>query len=441
MHIRSFLAFTLFALALGVQAQEDNNPPAGFTALFNGTDLSGWWGEKTTDPRKYMAMEADAFAAKKAKSLADIKAHWRAENGDLVNDGKGLYLTTDKYYGDFEFFVDYNAAAKGDSGVYLRGIPQVQIWDYTKEGGKWKHGADKGSGGLWNNRKGMAGKDPAVLADKPFGEWNRLRIVMVGERVTVWLNGKRVVDHARLDNYYNRKIPVPRTGPIQLQTHGGAISWRNVFIREIAGDEANKILAAGGPEKDSPEDFTTLFNGKDFAGWKGPTQNYQIVDGSIMCQKGKGGTIYTEDVYADFQVRLEFKLPPGGNNGLALRYPGSGDTAYVGMCELQVLDNTHPKYGKLDKRQYHGSAYGQAAAHLGYLREVGEWNYQEVTVTGSTIKVELNGTIITNADLSKIKEFMYKPEKFKGRTNTEGHFGLAGHSDPVQFRNISIKKL
>jgi hypothetical protein len=441
MYARPLFALATLAFALAAAAQENNQPPAGFTALFNGSDLSGWWGEKTTDARSYMAMEEEAFAKKKAASLKDIQAHWRAENGELINDGKGLYLTTDKYYGDFEFLVDYNTVAKADSGVYLRGVPQVQIWDYTKEGGKWNIGADKGSGGLWNNRKGMAGKDPLVLADKPFGEWNRLRVIMVGERVSIWLNGKLVVDHARLDNYYNRKIPVPRTGPIQLQTHGGAIRWRNVFVREIPATEANQILANDGPEKAAPEGFTSLFNGKDFSGWQGPTQNYQVVDGSIMCQAGKGGTIYTDAVYADFQVRFEFKLPPGGNNGLAIRYPGHGDTAYVGMCELQVLDNTAPKYAKLDKRQYHGSAYGQAAAHLGYLRPVGEWNYQEVTVAGSHIKVELNGTVITDADLSEIKEFMYDAAKFKGRTNTEGHFGFAGHSDPVRFRNISIKKL
>ncbi|MFT5131169.1 MAG: hypothetical protein ACI8W8_004805, partial [Rhodothermales bacterium] len=316
-----------------------------------------------------------------------------------------------------------------------------QIWDYTKEGGKWKIGADKGSGGLWNNPKGSAGKDPLVLGDKPFGEWNALRVLMVGERVSVWLNGKLVVDHARMDNYYNRKIPMPRMGPIQLQTHGGKIRWRNVFVREIPAEEANQILATGGPDKAAAEGFNSVFNGRDLAGWKGPVENYQVVDGAIGCLAGKGGTIFTEDVYADFQARLEFKLPPGGNNGLAIRYPGSGNAAYGGMCELQVLDNTHPKYAKLDKRQYHGSAYGQVAAHVGYLRPVGEWNFQEVTVTGSHIKVELNGTVIVDADLRTVKEFMDKAEKYKGRMNTEGHFGFAGHSDPVQFRNIAIKKL
>ena len=172
------------------------------------------------------------------------RQHWSVEGEELVNDGHGMYLTTEKNYGDFELLVDYKTVAKADSGIYLRGIPQVQIWDYSKEGGKWNIGADKGSGGLWNNSKGAPGKDPSVLADKPFGEWNSFRIVMVGERVSIWLNGKLVVNHVRLENYFNRKGPLPRTGPIQLQTHGGEIRWRNVFIREIGTEEGNKLLAS-----------------------------------------------------------------------------------------------------------------------------------------------------------------------------------------------------
>ncbi len=139
-------------------------------------------------------------------------------------------------------------------------------------------------------------------------------------------------------------------------------------------------------------------------------------------------------------VRLEFKVPAGGNNGLAIRYPGQGDTAYSGMCELQVLDDSSPKYAKLDPRQYHGSVYGMVAAHRGYQRPVGDWNFQEVTVKGSTIKVELNGSVIVDADVSKVTEFMGgKPHP--GMTRASGSFGFAGHSDPVQFRNIRIRKL
>ena len=154
----------------------------------------------------------------------------------------------------------------------------------------------------------------------------------------------------------------------------------------------------------------------------------------------KGGTIYTKEEYSDFIARLEFKLPPGGNNGLAIRYPGKGDTAYVGMCELQVLDDSAAQYATLDPRQYHGSAYGMVPAHRGYQRPVGEWNYEEVTVKGSTIKVELNGTMILNTDLSKVTDYMAK-SAHPGKERTSGYFGFAGHNDPVMFRNIAIKRL
>ncbi len=106
-----------------------------------------------------------------------------------------------------------------------------------------------------------------------------------------------------------------------------------------------------------------------------------------MCKPEQGGTIYYNKELTDFAARLEFRLPPGGNNGLAIRYPGEGDTAYVGMCELQILDDSTTKYGKLDPRQYHGSAYGMVPAKVGYQRPVGLWNFQEVTVKGSKIKV------------------------------------------------------
>jgi hypothetical protein len=163
----------------------DPQPPKGFTALFNGKDLSGWHGMPHFDPYKLAAMKEDERKAQIEKWTEDAKQHWTVENGDLVNDGNGAYLTTDKDYGDIELYVEYKTVPKADSGIYLRATPQVQIWDYTKEGGKWSLGADKGSGGLWNNRPGSPGKDPLVLADKPFGQWNRFHILMVGERVTV----------------------------------------------------------------------------------------------------------------------------------------------------------------------------------------------------------------------------------------------------------------
>jgi len=428
-----FVALTLLQLC-GAPA-EGATPPPGFTTLFNGRDLADWRGGDTFDHRQWLALPEAERSARNAEWTADMRKHWRAENGELVNDGQGKYATTEKDYGDFELLVEYRTVAKADSGIYLRGCPQVQIWDFTEKE-KFEIGAGKGSGGLWNNSPAAPGKDPLVLADKPFGQWNQFRIVMVGARVSVWLNGQLVVNHALMENYYDRKTPVPPKGPIELQTHGGEIRWRNIFLREIPADEANAILARHGAEG-----FQAVFNGKDLDGWAGPVNEYEIKEGAIVCKPDKGGTLYTKEQYADFVARLEFRLPAGGNNGLAIRYPGEGDTAYGGMCELQVIDdsNAEKKYGPLDPRQFHGSAYGMVAAHRGYQRPVGEWNFQEVTVRGSTIKVELNGTMILDTDLSQVTEYMAN-SAHPGKGRKSGHFGFAGHNDPVAFRNIQIKK-
>ncbi|MBL9129401.1 MAG: DUF1080 domain-containing protein [Verrucomicrobiales bacterium] len=417
-------------------------PPPGFTPLYNGKDLSGWWGLETEDPAKWMALPADAFAKKKAASLEDIKKHWSAQGEELVNDGHGLYLTTEKNYGDFELVLEYKTVAGADSGVYLRAIPQVQIWDSTEAGKKWGGdlGAELGSGGLWNNSKGKPGKNPLIHADKPFGEWNKFRVVMIGERVSVELNDKVVVDHARLENYFDRKSPVPKAGPIQLQTHGGEIRWRNLFVREISAEEANAILRA----KDRAAGYYPIFSAATgLKGWEGPVAEYDIVGGALRCKPGKGGTIfYKAEEYADFTALLEFKLPPGGNNGLAIRYPGTGDAAYSGRCELQVLDDNYEKATghKIDARQAHGSAYGMAAAHRGFQRPPGEWNYQRVTVHGSRIEVELNGTRILDTNLADVSEYMAN-SPHPGKDRKSGYFGLAGHADPVEFRQIEVRPI
>ena len=431
-------AAALLAQLAPARAAEDN-----WIQLFNGTDLTGWRGGSTFDHRKLLAMPEEERAKQLAKWTATLtavnkdtgKPHWYAEKGELVNDGFGDYATTEKDYGDFELRVDYKTVPKADSGIYLRGVPQVQIWDSTEEA-KFNLGANKGSGGLWNNSPGAAGKDPLVLADAPFGQWNEFRILMVGARVSVTLNGQLVVDHATMENFYDRKTAVPPKGPIELQTHGGEIRWRNVKLREIGSEEANRILAGKGEQG-----FESIFNGRDLSGWEGPVENYEVKDGAIVCKPEKGGTIYTKDEYENFMVRLEFKVPPGGNNGLAIRYPGKGDTAYAGMCELQVLDDNYEKVrGKIDARQAHGSAYGMVAAQRGYQHPVGEWNFQEVTVNGSKIKVELNGTVILDTDRANVTEFMGK-NPHPGKDRTSGHFGFAGHSDPVAFRNVRIKRL
>ena len=426
----------LAGLLAGAEVRsEDNVPPKGFKALWDGKTFSGWHGMGHFDPRELKKMSKQALDTKRALDDQDLLTHWKIEKGELVNDGHGVYLTTDESFGDYELLVDYRMFPLGDSGIYLKATPQVQIWDYTEKGGKWNLGADKGSGGLWNNSPGAAGKDPLVLADRPLGEWNHFRVVQIGARTTVYLNDKLVVDHAILENFWDRKSPLFPRGPIQLQTHGSEIRWKNVFIREIPTAEANEMLA-----KKGDDGFTPLFNGKDLAGWAGAANNYEVKDGAIMCKPGQGGVLHTRDEYTDFVVRVEINIPAGGNNGLAIRYPGEGDCAYAGMCELQVLDNDSPKYATLDARQYHGSAYGMVPAARGFQRPAGEWNFQEVTVRGSKIRVELNGNVILDTDLEPVKEYMAN-SPHPGKTLKKGFFGFAGHGDPVMFRNVRIKAL
>lgn len=405
----------------------------GFIDLSADADLSAWTALETQDPRQFAALDAAGQQRLIDEGQIAKKKFWRWENGEIVNDGEGPYLTTLQSFRDFELTLEYATVAEADSGIYLKATPQVQIWDSTEAGGKWNIGADKGSGGLWNNSEGAPGKDPLVLADKPFGEWNSVRIVQVGARTSVWLNGQPVVDHAIMENYWDRALPLAASGPIQLQTHGGQIRWRNVSVRELGAEEAGQWLAAR-----SATGFAPVFNGTSLDGWKGPVDNYEVVEGAIRCKPENGGTIYTDREYANFTARIEFRLPPGGNNGLAIRYPGEGDTAYVGMCELQVLDSEAPQYAGLDPRQYHGSVYGMIAARRGYLRPAGEWNFQEVTVNGSRIRVELNGTVILDGDVAMVTEYL-DDNPHPGKDRTSGHFGLAGHGDAVEFRRVDIR--
>ena len=407
------------------------DPPEGFEALFNGRNLAGWLGD---NPHKSLKAENRITAIEGQQ--VDFHKHWSVQNGELVNDGHGPYATTDRDYGDIELLLEYKTVAKADSGVYLRGSPQVQIWDTTKEGGKWERDADKGSGGLFNNPKGELGQLPLVHADKPFGKWNKVKIRQVGSRTWVWLNGKLVVDAAIMHGYYDKEKPLPARGPIHLQTHGGEIRWRNIFVREIDAETANAWLREG----ERKLGYKPLINEGTLDGWFGDKNGKEVIGDTIHWRDGSH--IYTNKKYADFSFRFEFIMEPEGNNGLAIRYPGAGAPAYDGMAELQILDHDNKRYATIDPRQAHGSAYGMSGAHRGYFRPYGEWNYEEVTVVGSTIRVELNGTVILDTDLSEVHEYM-ADRAHPGKLLKEGHLGFAGHGDEhyFQFRRLGILEL
>lgn len=240
--MRLTAALTLLLLSPAFAFAADPTPPAGFRALFNGQDLKGWYG---LNPHSVDKLTGEKKEAALKQMRDDFPNHWRIENGELVNDGHGPYATTDAELGDVELLIEYKTVPKADSGIYLRGLPQVQIWDIGQPS---LHTApdrnpNRGSGGLFNNLPRTPGRDPLTVADKPFGEWNSFRIRQVGARTWVWLNEKLVVDDAVMQNYANRTQPLPAKGPVMLQTHGGEIRWRNLFVRDIAADEAQKVLA------------------------------------------------------------------------------------------------------------------------------------------------------------------------------------------------------
>lgn len=213
-----------------VHAQEDNQPPEGFRALFNGESLDGFKGRPHFDPYTEAEWSDQERQEQYAEWNENLRQHWTVEDGELVNDGQGVYLTTEEDFRDFELFLDWKITPSADSGIYLRGNPQVQIWDPTDEG-QHGNGSDRGSGALWNNQSHE--RWPLVNADNPPGEWNRMFIRLVDDRVTVVLNGQLVVDNVVMENFFNREGDLFREGPIQFQTHGGEIRFRNVFIREL----------------------------------------------------------------------------------------------------------------------------------------------------------------------------------------------------------------
>lgn len=409
---------------------EQMNDEGGFVTLFNGKDLSGWKGLVADPIRRSKMTDAELSAAqKKADDL--MRTGWTAKDGLLVFNGHGDNLCTEKKYGDFEMYVDWMITKDGDAGIYLRGTPQVQIWDTAR----YDVGAQVGSGGLYNNQKHRS--TPLALADNKIGEWNTFRITMKGERVTVYLNGVLVVDNVPLENYWDRKLPIFEEEQIELQAHGTHVAYRDIYINELPRPKRFELS-----DEEKAEGFKVLFDGVNMNEWVGNLEGYVPEDGIMQVYPNRGrGNLYTKDEYADFVFRFEFNLTPGANNGLGIRTPLTGDAAYVGS-ELQILDNDAPIYANLAPYQYHGSLYGVMPAKRGYLKPTGEWNYQEVTVKDTYIKIVLNGTTILEGDWAEAsKNGTADKREHPGLKNRKGHIGFLGHGDKLKFRNIRIKEL
>ncbi len=403
----------------------------GFVNLFNGKDISGWRG-LVGDPIKRSKITAAELEKQQQAANAKAKDDWIVKDGLLVFTGHGENLCTEKQYGDFEMFVDWKITDKGDAGIYLRGSPQVQIWDISRT----DVGAQVGSGGLYNNQKNES--KPLSVADNKIGEWNRFHIIMKGEKVTVYLNGVLVVDNVTLENYWDRAIPIFKKEQIELQAHGTYVAYRNIYLREIYSGEPTAL-----DEAEKKQGFINLFDGTNLDQWTGNKTDYSIKDGvlEVSPMDGGHGNLYTKEEFANFQYRFEFQLTPGANNGIGIRAPLEGDAAYVGM-EIQVLDSEHPKYKDLQVYQYHGSVYGVIPAKRGYLKPTGEWNQEEIMIKGNKIKVTLNGTVILEGDIAAAsKNGTLDHKEHPGLKNKTGHIGFLGHGDVVRFRKMRLKIL
>jgi hypothetical protein len=230
------------------KSDSDNTPPAGFQSLFNGKDLSHWKGLAHKNANQRRQLNGDSLQEAQATADENMREHWTAVDGVLTYDGKGQSLCTAKDYGDFEMYIDWKIPAGADSGIYLRGTPQIQIWDpWNVQKFKdrpaptsseefltyYKNGQNLGSGGLWNNKRWR--NSPTALADKPAGQWNTFFIRMVGDKVSIWLNKKLIVNRVKLENYWDKTgmTPIPRADQIELQHHGSALYFKNIYIREL----------------------------------------------------------------------------------------------------------------------------------------------------------------------------------------------------------------
>ena len=208
-----------------------------------------------------------------------------------------------------------------------------------------------------------------------------------------------------------------------------------------AAEQAKQSPAAAGPSRQGiKEGFKSLFDGRTLEGWQGSVKGYVPEGGVLVCQKKGGGKLFTKKEYANFVLRFEFKLEPGGNNGIAIRAPMQGHTSRAGM-EIQVLDDDAERYKHLKPYQYHGSVYGMVPAKRGHLKPPGQWNQEEILCDGPHVKVTLNGTVIVDADLSRIPDPPMDGQPHPGRLRKTGYVGFIGHGSRVEFRNVRIKEL
>jgi hypothetical protein len=371
-------AFLLSGLRPSYAAEADR-----FTAeLFQGGDLSGW---KATG--------------------CEVNVH----GGTLLLKSGNGFIHSPYRYADFVLELDWRPLkdAKWDSGVYIRSELPAHGKPWPS---RYQINLKQGEEG---NLLGIAGATSKGLVKS--GEWNHLKITVVGDRAEVEINGQPAWKASGLE---------PKDGFIGFQAEvdeGGEFEFRDVKVTELG--------------------YKPLFNGKDLSGWQGAVNGYAAENGLLVCRKEGGGNLYTDKEYSDFSVRFEVKMEPGGNNGLGIRAPLMGDAAYVGM-EIQILDDYSDLYKDIRPYQHHGSVYGIVPAKQGHLNRAGQWNYEEVIARGRQITVNLNGATIVDANLDEAsKPRTIDGNQHPGLSRSSGYIGFLGHGAQIEFRNIRLQDL
>jgi hypothetical protein len=213
-----------------------------------------------------------------------------------------------------------------------------------------------------------------------------------------------------------------------------------LFTSPLFAEDAKAPACASLCPKEAQEGFVSLFDGKTLDGWQGDTQGYTVEDGVLVCKKEGGGNLFTKKEYTDFIFRVEYKLQPGGNNGVGIRAPLEGTPGFTAM-EIQILDDTAPEYQNLQPFQFNASIYGVAAAERGHMKKVGEWNAMEIQAKGTRIKVTLNGVVVVEADMKTVGPKRIHDHDLTGLCREKGFIAFCGHGHRVDFRNIRIKQL
>ncbi len=421
--LRHYLAGIQFVMGdLVADATPSIRRSAGGESLIDGQTLAGWQG-LVGNVKTRGAMSPEQLAAAQVVADQQMAEHWTVTDGVIRFDGAGQSITTVEDYGDIELRLDWKIDAGGDSGIYLRGTPQVQIWDPAQ--------GPEGSGGLYNNLNNPS--KPSVRADQPVGFWNNFQMTLMGERVSVRLNDVLVVDNVILENYWDRSAGLYPTGPIELQAHGGPIEFKNIFVKSIA---AKRAAAA-----EARSTWQPLLNGKDLTGWTCKEGSWTVENG-VLARRG-GGDIWTEAQFGNFRLELEFKLAAGTNSGLFFRTGDIRDCVQTGI-ELQVFDS----YGKEVAGKHDcGAIYDCLAPTVNAVRKPGEWNHLVLTCMGPVIQATMNGRRIIDMNLDDWTEPRLNPDGTKNKFSTaykdmprSGHIGFQDHGKPIEYRNIRIEK-